>query len=94
MTTDIKNLHLVEHVVGASADPEPILRAFGISLGAGTVSLTLRIAADDFAELTVKRYITKAELEALYVALEESKPRNLDVLEIKDEGPQFQKETP
>jgi hypothetical protein len=94
MTTDIKNLHLVEHVVGAVVDPEPILKAFGINLGEGTVSLNLRIEHNNFAELTVKRYITKAELEALYVALEESKPRNLDVLSIKDEGPQFQKETP
>lgn len=87
MTSDTRNLHLVEHVVGSNMDPEPILKVFGLGLGRGVTGLTLRIEANDFAELTVKRYITKAELEALYVALEENKPQNLDVVSIRDEGP-------
>jgi hypothetical protein len=67
-------------VVGAQVDPKAILEAFGLGTARGVVSLTLKIAADNFAELTTTRYITETELEALSQALQEFKPTNLDVI--------------
>jgi hypothetical protein len=84
--TDVKNLYMVDAVVGARVEPWAILKAFGIERGQGTVKLGLSIKADDFVELTVTRYVTQAELDQLYAALEAEPPVDVMVKAVVNHG--------
>jgi hypothetical protein len=86
--TPIKDLRDVMHVASYAVDTAKLLAAFGISPGAGVTHLNLKVASADMVELTVRRYITQPELDALMVALEqEPRPVLVDTLSVKHTFP-------